>query len=227
MARPDARSLATREVILATAERLFAENGIFTVSNRQISEAAGQGNNAAVGYHFGSRDSLLTEIVKRHNEPIEKLRGRQVDAVDSDDLRTWIDCMVRPTADHLDQLGPPTWYARFTAQIMADPSTRELLAGELSTSPTIRLVSDNLHRCRPELPDAVLAERQDITRNVILQTCADRERALATGGSTPRRTWSAAATGLVDALVGLWTAPVTEPAAARPRSRTGRRTQQP
>ncbi|MEV0038015.1 TetR family transcriptional regulator, partial [Streptomyces sp. NPDC050804] len=47
------RGDATRELILVTAERLFAEHGVFAVSNRQVSEAAGQGNNAAVGYHFG------------------------------------------------------------------------------------------------------------------------------------------------------------------------------
>ena len=34
---------ATRRRIASTAERLFAEQGVATVSNRQISEAAGQG----------------------------------------------------------------------------------------------------------------------------------------------------------------------------------------
>jgi AcrR family transcriptional regulator len=43
------RAGATRDLILATAERLFAEHGVFAISNRQVSEAAGQGNNAAVG----------------------------------------------------------------------------------------------------------------------------------------------------------------------------------
>jgi len=45
--RTDRASL-TREAILIAAERLFAEHGVFAVSNRQVSEAAGQGNNAAV-----------------------------------------------------------------------------------------------------------------------------------------------------------------------------------
>ena len=46
MARSD-RSTGTREAILSAAEWLFAERGMYAVSNRQISEAAGQATNAA------------------------------------------------------------------------------------------------------------------------------------------------------------------------------------
>ena len=53
------RASSTQEAILVAAERLFAEHGVFAVSNRQVSEAAGQGNNAAVGYHFGTNDYAL------------------------------------------------------------------------------------------------------------------------------------------------------------------------
>ncbi|HVQ98771.1 MAG TPA: TetR family transcriptional regulator, partial [Mycobacterium sp.] len=34
------RANSTREAILAAAERLFAEHGVYAVSNRQVSEAA-------------------------------------------------------------------------------------------------------------------------------------------------------------------------------------------
>ena len=48
-----------RQVIIETAERLFAEHGVFAVSNRQIAEAAGQGNTAVVGYHFGTKTDQI------------------------------------------------------------------------------------------------------------------------------------------------------------------------
>ena len=73
-AKPD-RSSETRELILVTAERLFAEQGVETVSNRQVSEAAGQSNNFAVGYHFGTKDDLVLAIVRRHSEPVERRRA--------------------------------------------------------------------------------------------------------------------------------------------------------
>src|ERR1700686_2031953 len=56
------RASTTREAILTAAERLFAEHGVYAVSNRQVSEAAGQGNNAAVGYHFGTKADLVCAL---------------------------------------------------------------------------------------------------------------------------------------------------------------------
>src|SRR5438067_11096321 len=110
---------ATRDAILAAAERLFAEHGVVAVSNRQISEAAGQGNNAAVGYHFGTKTDLVRAIEQRHREPIERLREDMVAAaMQSDDTRSWVACLVRPLTDHLAALGNPSWYARFAAQVM-------------------------------------------------------------------------------------------------------------
>ena len=61
------RSTGTREAILSAAERLFAERGMYAVSNRQISEAAGQGNNAAACYHFGTRTGLLRAIESKQD----------------------------------------------------------------------------------------------------------------------------------------------------------------
>src|SRR3954468_20666161 len=109
---------ATRELILTAAERLFAERGVLAVSNRQISEAAGQGNNTAVGYHFGTKADLVRAIVRRHTDEMERLRDRMVaDAGDSTDLRVWVACLVRPATEHLDGLGSPTWFARCAAQM--------------------------------------------------------------------------------------------------------------
>src|SRR3954453_12732165 len=92
--RTDRASL-TREAILTAAERLFAEHGVFAISNRQVSEAAGQGNNAAVGYHFGTKADLIRAIVRKHNEQLERLCQQMVDAVgESAHLRDWVECLV-------------------------------------------------------------------------------------------------------------------------------------
>ncbi|MFF4400948.1 TetR/AcrR family transcriptional regulator [Streptomyces sp. NPDC001480] len=201
---------ATREAILGAAERLFAERGVYAVSNRQVSEAAGQGNNAAVGYHFGTKTDLVRAVARRHAQRIEGIRARAVAATgDSTDVRDWVDCLVRPVTEHLAGLGSPTWYARFCAQVMTDPALHDILVEESLESPSLRQVVDGLHRTLPELPDEVRAERGLMARTLILHTCAERERALADGTPTPRTTWSEAATGLADAIVGMWLAPVT------------------
>ncbi|MBK1789055.1 TetR family transcriptional regulator [Prauserella cavernicola] len=207
-ARAD-RVSATREAILTAAERLFAEHGVFAVSNRQISEAAGQGNNAAVNYHFGTKADLVRAIVRRHSDEIERIRARLVDeSGDSTDTRDWVACLVRPSTEHLADLGPPTWFARFGAQVMTDPTLRETMAAESLTSPPLVRTLDGLNRCLPELPVEVRMERGDMARQLMVHLVAERERAIADGTPTPRASWHEAADGLIDAIVGLWHAPV-------------------
>ncbi|WP_329247088.1 TetR family transcriptional regulator [Actinoallomurus sp. NBC_01490] len=204
------RVQATREAILAAAERLFAEHGVFAVSNRQISEAAGQGNNAAVNYHFGTKTDLVRAIVRRHSEAIERIRVRMVaEAAGSDDLRDWVACFVRPNAEHLATLDSPTWFARFAAQVMTDPELREIMTAESLTSPSLSRAVEETKRCLPELPAEVRAERDEMIRQLMMHVTAERERALADGRPTARATWHDAATGLIDAIVGLLQAPVT------------------
>ncbi|HEX3588768.1 MAG TPA: helix-turn-helix domain-containing protein [Pseudonocardiaceae bacterium] len=204
------RVSATRESILVAAERLFAEHGVIAVSNRQISEAAGQGNNTAVNYHFGTKTDLVRAIARRHNDRIEEIRARLVaQSGRTTDLRGWVACLVRPSTEHLADLGSPTWFGRFGAQVMSDPVLRAIMVDESMTSSSLRQVLDGVNRCVPDLPPAVRAERDDMARHLIVQVTAERERALAEGSPTPRASWHDAATGLVDAIVGLLLAPVT------------------
>ncbi|MEV6025789.1 TetR family transcriptional regulator [Streptomyces sp. NPDC052036] len=201
---------ATRELILTAAERLFAERGVHAVSNRQVSEAAGQGNNTAVGYHFGTKADLVRAIVRKHAARIEDVRLRLLtETGDSTDVRDWVSCLVRPLPEHLAALGSPTWYARFCAQVMTDPAMHAIMVEESLSSPSLRQVLDGLHRCLPDLPPEIRAERSAMARELILHLPAERERALAEGMPTPRATWGDAASGLVDAIVGIWLAPVT------------------
>ncbi|MDT0463713.1 TetR/AcrR family transcriptional regulator [Streptomyces gibsoniae] len=201
---------ATRELILTAAERLFAERGVHAVSNRQVSEAAGQGNNTAVGYHFGTKADLIRAIVRKHAARIEDVRLRLLaETGHSTDVRDWVSCLVRPLPEHLADLGSPTWYARFCAQVMTDPAMHAIMVEESLSSPSLRQVLEGLDRCLPDLPPGIRAERSAMARELILHLPAERERALAEGMPTPRATWGDAASGLVDAIVGIWLAPVT------------------
>jgi AcrR family transcriptional regulator len=200
----------TREVILATAERLFAEQGVAAVSSRQVSEAAGQGNNSAVAYHFGSKADLVRAIVRRHEADVELRRARMVAALrPSSGLRDWLSCLVRPITGHLDALGSPSWYARFLAQATTDPAFRQMVIDESVASASMKQYVQVMGRLIRALPVEVRGERGDMCRHLIAHTCAERERALHAGQPTPRATWNDAAAGLVDALVGLWRAKAT------------------
>ncbi|BCK67387.1 TetR family transcriptional regulator [Streptomyces libani subsp. rufus] len=202
--------LETRQAIASAAERLFAEHGVAAVSNRQISDAAGQGNTAAVGYHFGTKAELVRAIVRKHTQPAEQIRQRMLAEIgDSDDLRDWVACLVRPYPEHLAALGTPSWYARCAAQLMADPQLRPVFADEALARESLRQTRDGLFRCLPPLPSDVQLARSDMIADLIVLTCARRERALAEGTTTLHRSWEHTAIELTDAIVGLLLGPVT------------------
>ena len=198
----------TRARILTTAERLFAEQGLFSVSNRQISEAAGQGNNTAVGYHFGTKADLLRAIVQQHTAPMELLRRQLLQHHGhSTVLRDWVSCVVLPFTEHLSALGTPSWYARFAAQLMTDPKMRELAGAELHDAPVFYAVIDGLHRCLPDLSPQIRRQRDDMARTLTVQICAQREHTLPADAEQARVAWSVTAASLIDAIEGLYSAP--------------------
>lgn len=206
------RTAETRDTIMAAAERLFAEHGLVTVSNRQIAEAAGQRNNTAVGYHFGGKTDLVRAIMTRHGEQTDRIRRRYLVVIDgSPDIRDWVGALVRPVTEHLDSLGVPSWNARMTVQVMTEPTMRDLVSEEACSRPYLRQILDGLGRCLADLPAAVRAERGTMSRYLITHTCAERERALAGNDGPAHETWERAADALTDAIVGLLTAPVTAP----------------
>jgi AcrR family transcriptional regulator len=212
------RASSTREAILTAAERLFAEHGVYAVSNRQVSEAAGQGNNAAVGYHFGTKADLVRAIEGKHRLPIDELREQMVArTTESTDLREWVACLVCPLTEHLAELGNPSWYARFAAQAMADPAYHNIVTKDALASPSLVQVIKGINRCLPDLPNHVHTERNIMARNLLMHTCAEWERALADGAPMPRSGWREATSGLIDAIVGLWLAPVTPQSGNSPR----------
>ncbi|WP_016908906.1 TetR/AcrR family transcriptional regulator [Streptomyces xiaopingdaonensis] len=205
----DTRGGGTRETILAVAERLFAEHGVYAVSNRHISLAAGQGNNAAVGYHFGTKSDLVRAIVGRHAKPIDDRRDAMLAEIgDTCEIRDWVACLVRPGVDHLASLGCPTWYGRFAAQVMTDPRLREIVIDE-TFGPSVQHTVDGLNRCLPDLPLPVRMQRSSMARLLLTHSLAERERELAEDSHASGSSWDEYATWLTDALVGLWLAPHT------------------
>jgi len=63
----------TKDKILDTAERLFAEQGSGATALRQVISEAGV-NVAAVHYHFGSKEDLLDAVIQRKVAPVNEAR---------------------------------------------------------------------------------------------------------------------------------------------------------
>lgn len=87
----------TRSRLIRTAEVLFAQHGIDTVSLREITRQSGARNAMAVQYHFRDRSGMLEAIVAKHSPSIEAGRQALLEQYQGD----FADCL-RP-----DGLSPP------------------------------------------------------------------------------------------------------------------------
>ncbi|RDH74465.1 TetR/AcrR family transcriptional regulator [Mycolicibacterium moriokaense] len=204
------RADSTRDAILGAAETLFAEHGIAAVSHRQIVAAARQGNSSAVAYHFGTKTDLVRAIEDKHGDHIETLRARTISGMSSSPgLRDWVACMVLPLSDHLSAIGTPSWYARFAAQVLTDPTYRRIIIKNSFESASLHHVVEEIGRALPDVPEQVLLERSVMMRTMLIYTCAEFERVLAEGNPSPWPNWPAAAHGLIDGIVALMQGPVT------------------
>src|ERR1700753_3275375 len=94
---------ATREILMVTAERLFAMNGVEGVTLREIQEAAGQSNASVISYHFGSQAGLVRAVLGFRYERINARRAELVrEAVErgaSGDPREAVWIIVRPLVE--------------------------------------------------------------------------------------------------------------------------------
>src|SRR3954463_6556834 len=75
------RSIGTRSRILDVAEELFGERGLDRVSFRDITRKA-KVNLAAINYHFGSREELISAVFERRVVPVNQARLAALDAVE-------------------------------------------------------------------------------------------------------------------------------------------------
>ena len=88
----------TRERLLRAGEQRFARDGVAGAKLRDIVRDAGQANDSAVGYHFGSRQGLLAAIAQRHVAAMESARREPRPGLSP---RNLVEELVAPTADLL------------------------------------------------------------------------------------------------------------------------------
>lgn len=71
-------SLRTRQRLLSSTEKLFASRGFAGVTIREVAERA-QTNIASAHYHFGSKEGMVLEMLKRRIEPINTHRLKHLE----------------------------------------------------------------------------------------------------------------------------------------------------
>jgi AcrR family transcriptional regulator len=199
--RQNARGEATRELILLTAERLFAERGIAAVPLRDIGIAAGQKNNVAVQYHFGDRETLVREVARFRASFVQTFLDELVSGrrplVIVDHVRMFVDSMTQ-------NLEEDNHYLEFLSRYLIERGGYAGLDAAVSPE-TIAGLRELIYRALPDLPARVIEERWEVMMTTAVHTLARYQRAMHAG------TLPAPLGELVDDLVRFLTAGLEAP----------------
>ena len=169
----------TREIILSTAEGLFAEQGLAGTSLRGITTDAGV-NLAAVNYHFGSKEGLIQAVFRRRLDALNTERlGRleRVEAAAGDtkpELRAALEAFIVPALEmsHDPEHGGVV-FMRLLARVMSerDRTLRAFLADRYGH--VIKRFADVLGRALPQLPEEDLFWRLNFVVGALTYSMAE------------------------------------------------------
>jgi AcrR family transcriptional regulator len=204
-AKPLTRGDTTRGELKRAARRLFAERGIAAVGMRDILDAAGQRNAAAVHYYFGGKDELLRELVIDGARTTEARRREMVDAAEAKAGGATLDDVVRamivPSIELPGDWGEGETYLRFIGHLQAE---RRALFAETagSESPAYARCYDHVRRLLAHLPLTVVNQRL-LFAGLALQAILEAREAALDGADAhdhPYWTREGALEAIVDAV---------------------------
>lgn len=181
----------TKSQIKAAAQLLFARHGVDAVTVQQIIAAAGQRNNAALHYHFGSKEELIRQLVVDGAAVLDERRQGMLADLEArggpSDIREVLLVLVMPVIELGDD---ERWrgYIRFTSSLQA--SDRKMLRAALNNRWNAGYVAcfAHLKRMLP-LPAALVEQRLSIFSIYANAILSAREAALETRNNKNNRLW--------------------------------------
>ena len=178
----DAAKTDTRTGLLLAAERLFALQGVAATTIRQINAAAGQRNQSAIHYHFGSRDGILDAIMDLRVPPMNQARAalleRMRDEAGARPLtsREIVTALIQPNLDRLLATPGPHFTARLLLQMRVDHDIWRRYA-RAHRAWTLDDIRAEIARANPFAPPEALASRFRQVVSLSMFQVAEIERA--------------------------------------------------
>ena len=211
---PRAASEETKNQIKAAAQMLFARHGVDAVTVQQIVAAAGQRNNAALHYHFGSKEELIRQLVVDGAAVLEERRRGMLQEIEARggpaSIREILNVLVMPVIE-LASDERSRGYIRFTSFLQT--SDRRTLRSALNNRWNTGYVAcfEYLKGMLP-LPPTLIEQRLilfSIYANAILSA---REAAMESR-SRSDRLWdqSFAVDNMLDTMEAMITSPPSAP----------------
>jgi AcrR family transcriptional regulator len=200
----DVRS--TKERLIVTAERLFAERGLHGVSLRQIGAEAGGASPAVVQYHFGTKEALVEAILLYRLPRLSERRQVLAAMAPNGDLRSVVEAYLLPVLEHAEL--PDGHYLAFVEHVLSITTGLTPFDGLPAAyrEPRTRFIEQVSARL-PDVVEPVRTERILEAIQMFLHASAARERARRKG--EPVMPLALQAAHLVDVVLGVLEAPVS------------------
>lgn len=145
---------ASRERLILSAERLFAQRGFEGVSLRDIADDA-KANVALVSRYFGGKEGLLAEIYTHYSQVLNGERARLLakyrEKGRKPSLEEVLDAFIRPSLDATHSGNRERGFLRLRAVLLVENSSLlEQLVAQSFDSYT-KMFVDALRECLPHL----------------------------------------------------------------------------
>ena len=214
-----ATSEETRNQIKAAAQMLFARRGVDSVTLQEIVSAAGQRNNAALHYHFGSKKELIRQMVIDGAAVLDRRRREMLDEIEARGgpkaIREIILVLIMPVIE----LGEDErWrgYIRFTSNLQAsDPKTLRAALNNRWNSSYVSCFN-YLKQMLP-LPAAIIEQRLSMFAIYANSILSAHEAALESQNTKSSRLWGQPFTieNMLDTLEATLTCPLSDQTSAK------------
>ena len=202
-----ARGEATRQSLMRSAERLFAEKGANNVTIREIVETAGQKNESALQYHFKNLEGLIAATHRYRDAQIVAVRSRCLDEIanqpNQPHLRDLAVAMVHPTFELAGKYADFRRYIRGFSLSLATSDVPPLISVRRGSREIDERLGDLLRAALPQLDNESYRRRLDAAiRYVSVSVYGHAQQPNAFRGKTGELFYH----HLIDTLVGLLSA---------------------
>ncbi len=203
----------TRQQLILAAERLISESGIDAVSLRQINVAAGQRNNSAAHYHFGSKETLIAAMFEYRMERINRRRVQRLDEVAKTgqdyNVPLLVQAIILPIVDEIEQSEGGSHYIRCEAQYLRHPRIDFFSLWRSEHGEGMQRIWQLLKAALSGVPEIVLGQRFGMMLELILNSLADREIFRLVAESSNDFNAAVFLNNLIDTCATAMTAPVS------------------
>jgi AcrR family transcriptional regulator len=206
----------TRLLLIEAAERLFAEQGLSRTSLRQINQEAGQRNESAIHYHFGSREAVILAIFELRTRPINEERLRMLADARAEAApaalgsRALAEVLVLPLARAISASHGRTHYLRFLTQLLLDRTGRQRGADNPHDASVAQCIRE-FERSKPYYPAPIRRQRFAAAFRLAVQMLAFIEETAqaSKGRSDSDPGGRARIANIVDMVIGILDAPIS------------------